>query len=96
MVIKVDFDLTMTILAHNILRFIAMELPGYSHSTAQTLFDKFLNTGGSADISADEITVKLKKKRNLPAILTAMTPFQGHKIASPGNLGVRFAGETRS
>ena len=30
-VIKVDFDLTMTILAHNLYRLLASELPGYSH-----------------------------------------------------------------
>ena len=31
MVIKVDFDLTMSILTHNLLRLFAMDLPGYSH-----------------------------------------------------------------
>ena len=96
MVIKVDFDLTMTVLTHNILRLLAMELPGYSHNTAQTLFDKFLNNSGSVSINGNQITVKLRKKRNLPAILTAMTPFQGMTISSLGNLALRFEGETRS
>ena len=31
MVIKVDFDLTMTILAYNLYRLLALELPGYEH-----------------------------------------------------------------
>jgi hypothetical protein len=38
MVVKVDFDLTMTILAHNIYKLLAIDLPGYSHYTAQSLY----------------------------------------------------------
>ncbi len=37
MVIKVDFDLTMSILAHNILRLFAMDFTGYSHNSDYTL-----------------------------------------------------------
>ena len=96
MVIKVDFDLTMTILTHNLLRLFALELPGYSHLTAQTLFDRFLNTSGSVEIEEEQVTVHLKKKRNLPAILTAMTPYQETKISSLGNRVLKFEGETRS
>ena len=63
MVIKVDFDLTMSILAHNLLRLLAMDLPGYSHLSSQSLFDQFLHTGGSIDIGADTITVGLQKRK---------------------------------
>ncbi len=96
MVIKVDFDLTMSILAHNLLRLLAMDLPGYSHLSSQSLFDQFLNTGGSIDIGADTITVGLKKKRNLPALLTALGPFQNMAISSLDNRKLTFQGDTRS
>jgi transposase len=96
MVIKVDFDLTMSIFTHNLLRLLALDLPGYSHFTAQSLFDHFLNTSGSVDISAEKITVRLKKKRNLPAILTAMTPFQPMPLSLLGDRALYFEGETRS
>ena len=86
----------MTILAHNLLRLLALELPGYSHSTAQTLFDKFINNSGSVEISANEIRVRLKKKRNLPLILMAMASFQGMKISSLGDRSLIFEGETRT
>lgn len=94
MVIKVDFDLTMSILAHNILRLFARDLPGYSHLTAQSLYDRFLNTSGSIEIGDEKITVKLKKKRDLPAILTAMEPFQGMPLTSLAGRQLHFEGDT--
>jgi len=42
MVIKVDFDLTMSILAHNIYRLFATDFEGYSHLTSQTVYLKNL------------------------------------------------------
>ena len=79
-VIKVDFDLTMTILAHNLLRLLAINLPGYSHMADATLYTKFLSLSGGVEISSSQIKVKIKKKKNLPALLTAMQPFQGKPI----------------
>jgi transposase len=71
-VVKVDFDLTMTILAHNIYRLFAMDYAGYSHCDAQTIFDKFVSIQGTVDIQATDILVKLKRKRTLPLILEQM------------------------
>lgn len=96
MVIKVDFDFTMSILAHNLLRVFAMDLEGYAHHTARTLFDKFLNNAGSVTIANKLIEIRLKKKRNLPALLTAMAPFENERIRSLGNRTLHFSGETRS
>lgn len=96
MVIKVDFDLTMSILAHNLLRLFAMDLPGYSHDTDNTLYTKFLSTSGSVQIESDHITVKLKKKRNLPLLLTAMEQFQNKRLPILGKKRLVFAGDTRS
>jgi len=96
MVIKVDFDLTMSILAHNILRVFSMDLPGYSHNADYTLFNKFLSMNGAVEIKTDKIIIKLKKKRNLPSLLTAMEPFQNIPVALLGNRRVVFAGDTSS
>jgi hypothetical protein len=96
MVIKVDFDLTMSIVAHNLLRLLAKDLPGYSHNSDFTLFNKFLSTSGTVEIKSNEILVKLKKKRNLPALLTAMEPFQHQAIAILGNQKLTFTGDTTS
>jgi hypothetical protein len=67
-VIKVDFDLTMTILAHNLYRLLASELPGYSHNRAQTLFDSFIDNYGDIAVDEETITVKMNRKRSLPLL----------------------------
>lgn len=95
-VIKVDFDLTMSILAHNLLRLFAQDLQGYEHQTAQTLYNKFLANWGTVEISPQQVAFKLNKKRNLPLLLTAMEQFQGKRIRLWGNRAVTFAGDTRS
>lgn len=96
MVIKVDFDLTMSILTHNLLRLFAMDLPGYSHNNDLTLFNKFLSMNGSIEITPDRIIIRMKKKRNLPALLTAMGPFQNKPITFLGNRHLVFTGDTTS
>ena len=67
-VVKVDFDLTMTILAHNLYRLLADQLAGYSHNRAQTLYDKFIDNYGDVVVGANTITVKMNRKRSLPVL----------------------------
>ncbi|GAX60465.1 hypothetical protein SCALIN_C11_0076 [Candidatus Scalindua japonica] len=82
MVIKADFDLTMSVLAHNLYRLLAMNLPGYTHNTSTTLFEKFLCNSGEIEITSEKIIVRMKKKRNLPALLNEMEKFEN--IVIPG------------
>ena len=61
MVIKVDFDLTMSILTHNIFRLFANDTDRYKHISDNSIYEKFLRN--SADIIIDDaIEIKLKKK----------------------------------
>jgi len=76
-VIKVDFDLTMTILAHNLYRLLASELPGYSHNRAQTLFDTFIDNYGDIVVGKKEITVKMNRKRALPLLRESLPQIRG-------------------
>lgn len=94
MVIKVDFDLTMTVLAHNLYRLLAMNLPGYTHNTSETLFEKFLCNSGEVEITDDEIQVRLKKKRNLPALLSEMEKFRDTRIPWMNNKKLVFSGSS--
>ena len=80
MVIKVDFDLTMSILAHNLYRLFADGLAGYEHNTASTLYEKFINNSGSVEIQNDNILVQMKKKRNLPELLMTMKKFDSIEV----------------
>ncbi len=96
MVIKVDFDLTMSILAHNILRLFAMDLPGYSHNADYTLYKKFLSMTGNVKIETNEVAIYLKKKRNLPALLTAMEQYKNMQINIFGERELAFLGDSTS
>lgn len=96
MVIKVDFDLTMSILAHNILRLFAMDLPGYSHDADYTLYKKFLSMSGNVTIGIDEIAIYLKKKRNLPALLTTMEQYKNMQINIFGKRELAILGASTS
>jgi len=96
MVIKVDFDLTMSILAHNILRLFAMDLPGYSHDADYTLYKKFLSMTGYVKIGINEIAIYLKKKRNLPALLTTMEQYKNMQINIFGKRGLAIFGDSTS
>jgi len=96
MVIKVDFDLTMSILSNNLYRLFALELGRYSHLSAQTLYDKFVLNGADIEIEKKTITVKLKKKRELPLILEVMGKFNQQKYAFLGTKNIIFEGASYS
>jgi hypothetical protein len=96
MVIKVDFDLTMSILAHNILRLFAMELPGYSHNSDYTLYKKFLSMTGDVKIGAEEVVVTLKKKRHLPALLSVMEQYKNMRLHIFENQKFTILGDSSS
>ena len=84
-VVKVDFDLTMTILAHNLYRLLASGLPGYSHNRAQSLYDTFIDNYGEVEVGRDVITIKMNRKRALPLLCESLPllddtyPWLGHK-----------------
>ena len=96
MVIKIDFDLTMSILAHNLYRLFARELGRYSNNEAQTLYDKFVLNGADIEIGEKAIKVQLKKKRQLPLILETMQRFNKQKYQLLGNKNLIFEGATYS
>jgi hypothetical protein len=76
-VVKVDFDLTMTILAHNLYKLFCKDFDCYSHCEAQTIFNKFISVPGQIRIGDDEqISVRLKRKRSLPILLEQMNTFK--------------------
>ncbi len=96
MVIKVDFDLTMSIMAHNIYRLFALDLEGYSHLTSQSLYEKFISNPADVGITKKKIIVKLKKKRNLPMILENMNKFKELNIPWLNNKQMVYEGATYS
>jgi len=96
MVIKVDFDLTMSILAHNLYRLLALELGRYANLSTQSLYDKFVLNGADIELKGKTITVQLKKKRELPLILEVMPKFNQQKYTWLGNKNIIFEGAAYS
>jgi hypothetical protein len=68
-VVKVDFDLTLSLLAHNLYIKLASELVGFEHCTAETICRKFLINGAQIQIKDRQATIQLKKKTHLPILL---------------------------
>lgn len=95
MVIKVDFDLTMTVLAYNLLRLLALDLPpGYRRLTARSLYEKFLCNAAEIDLQPDRCRVSLKKKRDLPALLEALQTVGPCRVPWLGNRELVIEGAT--
>jgi len=96
MVIKVDFDLTMSILTHNLFRLFANDLERYSNIEDMSIYEKFLKNSADIVIENETINVKLKKKRNLPLILEAMEKFTDYKYPFMNNKKLKFIGASYS
>lgn len=94
MVIKVDFDLTMTILAHNLYRLFARGLQGYSHCDAATIFEKFIYNAGEIEIGDTLINVKLKRKRHLPMLLEHLDQVADFNIPWLNGMKIVFSAGT--
>ena len=95
-VIKVDFDLTMTILTHNLYRLFCKNMEGYENCEAQTIFDKFLSNPGHVTIEDGNISIKLKKKRTLPALLENMNTFNGLTCSWLNSFRINFLADSAS
>ena len=89
-VVKVDFDLVMTVLAHNLYRLFAQNIDGYSHCEAKTIFSKFILNAGEISVSKKDITIKLKRKRTLPLTLEWLSGFETFEYQWLGNLPLNF------
>lgn len=96
MVIKVDFDLTISILTHNIYRLFARDLQRYSKLSDQSIYDMFINNSADIKIGKNQISIQYKKKRNLPLLLETMSRFSNLNIPWLNNLRISFSGASYS
>lgn len=96
MVIKVDFDLTMSVLTHNLYRLLAADLEGYSNYSDQRIYEDFLKNSADIKVTPDNIEVNLKKKRNLPLLLEKMDKFNETRYPWLNNLKLKFSGASYS
>ncbi len=96
MVIKVDFDLTMTILAHNIYRLFALDLEKYAHLSDEKIYEKFVAIQGKISVDVKGITVDMKKRRDLPLIIETMKNYENLRYDCFKGRNMKFTGATSS
>lgn len=96
MVIKVDFDLTMSILTHNIYRLFALEMERYENMSIQSVYEKFIENAADIKIDEDNVHVILKKKRNLPLVLEKTNLYPNQRYSWLGNKKITFKGASYS
>lgn len=96
MVIKVDFDLTMSIVTHNLFRLFAYDTDRYKHKADQSIYEQFLDNAGDIEIDGNKISVELKKKRTLPLILERMNNLKELKYEWLNNSKLNFTGASNS
>jgi hypothetical protein len=90
MVIKVDFDMVMTILAHNLYRLLAMEFDRYKNMSDDRIYKKFIANSGEIEIENDKIRIDLKKKRELPQLMEYIQKSNTVKYPWLGNKNICF------
>jgi hypothetical protein len=96
MVIKVDFDLTMSIVTHNLFRIFASDTQRYQSKADQAIYEQFLDNTGDVQIDGNKINIELKKKRTLPLILEKTKIFAEQKYEWLNNFKINFIGATNS
>jgi len=92
MVIKVDFDLTMSILAHNLYRLFARKTEKYSTFTAQKIFDKLISNSGTVKVNQKDIEIIMKKKRTMPVLLDMLREYENQTYPWLHQKQLRFQG----
>ena len=94
MVIKVDFDLTMSILAYNLYRLFARETGKYANLTAPKIFDKLISNSGVVKVNEDVFEIIMKKKRSMPVLLSLLKKFDHLNYPWLHYKHLRFQGAT--
>jgi hypothetical protein len=95
-VVKVDFDLTMTLLAYSLYKMLAKNLIGFEKSTARNLFFDFIDNGAEIEIIDRKVFVALRKKVHNTIIFESEIFRQPTQIPWLENLAVSFDSQNTS
>lgn len=69
--LNVDLDTTLTVLAGNLYRLLARQLPRYALATPDTIWRHFLDTGGTLHFTDDTVTCALNLRSHHPVLIDA-------------------------
>ncbi|HEX6521517.1 MAG TPA: hypothetical protein VF070_16175 [Streptosporangiaceae bacterium] len=69
--LNVDLDTTLTVVAGNLNRLLALELPGYDTATYGTLWRNFLDVSGTLHVTQDAVTCALQAHSHAAVLIDA-------------------------
>jgi len=69
--LNVDLDTTLTVIAGNLYRLLARQLPRYEHATPDRIWRHFLNATGTLHVTDDTITADLRLRTHHPVLIDA-------------------------
>lgn len=69
--LNVDLDTTLTVIAGNLYRLLARQLPRYEHATPDRIWRHFLDSTGTLHLSDDALTVDLRVRTYHPVLIDA-------------------------
>ncbi|MEK6230134.1 MAG: hypothetical protein AABM31_12525 [Actinomycetota bacterium] len=69
--LNVDLDTTLTVIAGNLYRLLARQLPRYEHATPDRLWRHFLDATGTIHTTDDTLTVDIRLRTHHPVLIDA-------------------------
>jgi hypothetical protein len=69
--LNVDLDTTLTVIAGNLYRLLALKLPRYQNATPDRIWRHFLDATGTLHITADSVTCALNLRSHHPVLIDA-------------------------
>jgi len=66
---KVDFDVTLTVIATGLYRMLGSHLHGFEHAKARQIFRRFLDTSATVDVTPGRVRVRLPRRAHNPLLI---------------------------
>ena len=88
--IRIYFDVVMTIVADTLYRLLAKDLKKFEDCTPKTIFADFINCRCNGEVVGDEIIIKMKKKATTPVFKSNDVFKKSYPIPWLGNKILRF------
>ena len=88
--IRIFFDVMMTIVADTLYRLLAKDLKRFEDCTPKTIFSDFINCSCKGEVLGDEIIIKMKKKATTPIFKSSDIFQKSYTVPWMGNKKLRY------
>ena len=91
-VVKVDFDLTMSILADTVYKLFSREIPGFENKKAESIYRWLINNYAQVEITEEEKSIKITLNKKVHLAALCETAWFNQKVQLPwlGGYWVEF------